>query len=127
MKISCAILLKHLGKFGNFTIDAAFNNVLGKDGNEIYNEWSSFLKNDYKKRTEQITSNLVTGEQIAKDGFGNFYPTFSKDGKKVYYISNKSSDYFGPAGIYEYDLETKKEKNIAAGVRSTFSFIPGQE
>ena len=120
-------ITKSLGKFGVFSIDAAFNNVLGKDGNEIYNDWSSFLKNDYKKRTEQITSNLVTGEQIAKDGFGNFYPTFSKDGKKVYYISNKSSDYFGPAGIYEYDLETKKEKNIAAGVRSTFSFIPGQE
>ncbi|RPI65228.1 MAG: biopolymer transporter Tol [Ignavibacteriales bacterium] len=117
---------KALGKFGNFTVDAAFKDVLGKDGNEIYDEWSSFLKTDYKNRSEKILSNLVTGEQIAKDGFGNFYPIFSKDGKKVYYISNKSSDYFGPAGIYEYDLETKKEKNIVGGVRSTFSFIPGQ-
>ena len=79
-----------------------------------------------KKELNKITSNLIAGEQIAKDGFGNFYPTFSKDGKKVYYISNKSSDYFGPAGIYEYDLETKKEKNIVAGVRSTFSVIPNQ-
>ena len=117
---------KALGKFGNFTVDAAFKDVLGKDGNEIYDEWSSFLKTDYKNRSEKILSNLVTGEQIAKDGFGNFYPIFSKDGKKVYYISNKSSDYFGPAGIYEYDLETKKEKSIVGGVRSTFSFIPGQ-
>ncbi|MBK7497688.1 MAG: PD40 domain-containing protein [Ignavibacteriales bacterium] len=117
---------KALGKFGNFTVDAAFKDVLGKDGNEIYDEWSSFLKTDYKNRSEKILSNLVTGEQIAKDGFGNFYPIFSKDGKKVYYISNKSSDYFGPAGIYEYDLETKQEKNIVGGVRSTFSFIPGQ-
>ena len=117
---------KALGKFGNFTIDAAFNDVLGKDGNEIYDEWSSFLKSDYKKRSEKIISNLIAGEQIAKDGFGNFYPNFSNDGKKVYYISNKSSDYFGPAGIYEFDLETKKEKNIVAGVRSTFSVIPDQ-
>jgi len=120
-------ITKSLGKFGTFSIDDAFQKNLGKDGKDIYDDWSSFLKNDYKKRTEQIASNLVTGEQIAKDGFGNFYPTFSKDGKKVYYISNKSSDYFGPAGIFEYDLETKNEKKIVGGVRSTFSFIPGQD
>ena len=117
---------KALGKFSNFTIDAAFKDVIGKDGDEIYDEWSSFLKNDYKKRSEKISSNLVTGEQIAKDGFGNFYPTFSKDGKKYYYISNKSADYFGLSSIYEYDIETKKDKNLVAGVRSTFSFIPEQ-
>lgn len=117
---------KALGKFGNFTIDAAFKDVIGKDGNQIYDEWSSFLKNDYKKRSEAVLSNLVAGEQIAKVGFGNFYPIFSKDGKKIYYISNKSSDYFGPAGIYEYDIAAKKDKNLVAGVRSTFSFIPGQ-
>ena len=117
---------KALGNFGTFTIDGAFEKILGKDGNEIYDEWSTFLKNDYRNRSEKVLSNLVTGDQIAKDGFGNFYPIFSKDGKKVYYISNKSSDYFGPAGIYEYDLETKEEKSIASGVRSTFSFVPGQ-
>lgn len=118
---------KSLGKAGTFSVDAAFDNAIGKDGNEIYDEWSSFLKSDYKKRSEKIFSNLVVGEQIAKDGFGNFYPIFSKDGKKIYYISNKSSDYFGPAGIYEYDVETRKEKSIVGGVRSTFSFIPGQD
>ncbi|MBK7230557.1 MAG: PD40 domain-containing protein [Ignavibacteriales bacterium] len=119
-------ITKQLGSFWNFSIDAAFDDVLGKDGNEIYDEWSNYLKSDYRKRTEKVLANLVTGEKIGKDGFGNFYPIFSEDGKKVYYISNKSSDYFGPAGIYEYDVETKTEKNIAGGVRSTFSFIPGQ-
>jgi Tol biopolymer transport system component len=117
-------ITKALGNFGNFTIDAAFKDVIGKNGNEIYDEWSSFLKNDYRKRSQKVLSNLVTGEQIAKEGFGNFYPIFSKDGKKVYYISNKSSDYFAPSGIYEYDLISKTEKNIVSGVRSTFSFTP---
>ena len=114
-----------LGKFGNFTIDAAFSDVLGKNGNEIYNEWKSFLKEDYQNRTESIRSNLVGGELIAKDGFGNFYPQYSDDGKKIYYVSNKSSDYFNPAGIYQYDLTTKEEKLLVSGVRSTFSLIPG--
>ncbi len=119
-------ITKALGTFGNFTIDAAFKDVLGKDGNEIYNEWSTFLKSDYKKRSEKVLSNLVTGEEIAKDGFGNFYPIFSSDGKNIYYISNKSADYFGLSSIYEYNIETKKEKSITSGIRSTFSFIPGQ-
>lgn len=119
-------ITRALGKFGNFTIDAAFKDVLGKDGNEIYDEWSTFLKNDYKKRTENISANLVVGEKIADEGFGNFYPVFSDDAKKVYYISNKSSDYFSPSGVYELNFETKKERSIVGGVRSTFSFIPGQ-
>lgn len=114
-----------LGKLGNFTIDAAFEDVLGKNGNEIYNEWKSYLEKDYSQRVEKIRTNLVEGEMIADKGFGNFYPTFSKDGKKIYYISNKSSDYFSPSSIYEYDLETKTEKSLVVGVRSTYSWIPG--
>lgn len=115
---------KALSNFGTFTIDAAFSKVLNENGNDVYNEWSNFIKSDYKKRSEKVLSNLIAGEIIAKDGFGNFYPKFSKDGKKVFYISNKSSDYFVPSSIFEYDLETGKEKLIVSGVRSTFSFTP---
>lgn len=114
---------KALGKLGNFTIDAAFKDVLGKNGNEIYEEWKNFLISDYTRRIEPIKSNLVLGDTIAKVGFGNFYPTFSSDGKKVYYISNKTSDYFGPASIFEYDLSTKEEKKINSGVRSALALL----
>ena len=119
-------ITEKLGSFGNFTIDAAFEDVLGKNGTEIYNEWTGYLKNDYGNRIEKILANLVEGEKIAEKGFGNFYPTFSSDGKKIYYISNKSSDYFSPSRIYEYDIETGKEKLLVGNVRSTYSFIPGQ-
>lgn len=119
-------ITKSLGSFGNFTIDAAMRSVIGVDGDEVYNEWSNFLKEDYRRRSEKVLSNLIAGEEIGKSGFGNFYPAFSADGKKVYYISNKSSDYFSPAGIFEYDLQTKEEKSITENVRSTFSFIPNQ-
>lgn len=115
-----------LGNLGTFTIDAAFEKVLGKNGAQIYNEWKEFLTNDYNRRTEAIKINLSAGDTIASVGFGNFYPTFSKDGKKVLYISNKSSDYFVPSGLYLYDLETKKEKLITTGVRSTFSWMDGE-
>lgn len=116
-----------LGNFGVFTIDAAFEKVLNKDGNELYNEWQSFLNEDYYERTEKVRNNLITGEMIASKGFGNFYPVFSKDGKKVLYISNKSSDYFVPSGLYLYDSETKKDELITIGVRSTFSWISNEQ
>jgi len=115
-----------LGSFGNFTIDAAFSDVLGKSGTEIYNEWKDYLTKSYKERSEKVLSNLVEGKKIADKGFGNFYPTFSKDGKKIYYVSNKSSDYFSPSDIYEYDIATGEDKVLVSGVRSTYSWIPGK-
>jgi Tol biopolymer transport system component len=118
-------ITKKLGTIGNFTIDGAFDDVLGKNGNEIYTEWQNFLKEDYRKRSEKVLSNLVEGQKIADVGFGNFYPTFSKDGEKIYYVSNKSGDYFSPSSIYEYDIESGKEKLLVSGVRSTYSWIPG--
>ncbi len=119
-------ITKALGKFTNFTIDAAFKDVLGKDGDEIYDEWKKFLRNDYRNRTEAVLNNLVQGEQIGPVGFGNFYPRYSQDGSKIIYVSNKTSDYFSPSSVYLYDLESKEEKEIAPQVRSTVSWVPGQ-
>lgn len=116
-----------LGKFKNFTIDAAIEDVLGISGNELYNEWSSFLINDYRKRIADVESNLVIGDTLRDEGFGNFYPIFTEDGKKVLYISNKSADYFGLSSIYQYNLETKEDKLIQPGIRSTIGFIPGTD
>jgi Tol biopolymer transport system component len=116
-----------LGKLFNFTIDAAFEDVLGKNGNEIYNEWSYFLKTDYKKRITDVEANKVTGEIICPVGFGNFHPIFSEDGKKFLYISNKTADYMSLSSLFLYDIETKKDKLIESGVRSTASFISGAD
>lgn len=119
-------ITEQLGKLGNFTIGAAFEDVLGKDGDAVYNEWSEYLKSEYEKRIADVKDNLVTGGIIAEEGFGNFYPTFSPDGKKIYYISNKSADYFGLSGIYEYDIATGSERQVESNVRSTFGFVKGK-
>ncbi len=114
-----------LGKLTNFTIDAAFKDVLGKDGDAIYDEWKDYITQDYKKRSSKVLSNLVEGDKIVSEGFGNFYPLFSADGSKFVYVSNKNSDYFGLSGIYLYDFSTKKEKLLVSNVRSTVGWIPG--
>ncbi len=121
-----AAISKALGSFWNFTIDAAFKDALGKDGNEIYNEWRDFVTKSYIERTAELRTNLITGDALAKDGFGNFYPVFSEDGSKFIYVSNKSSDYFGLSGIYLYDFKTKEEKMLVGNARSTVGWVPGK-
>jgi len=116
-----------LGKFSNFTIDAAFEDVLGKDGNEIYDEWSSFLKSDYKKRIEPVKQNITEGTKLVNKGFGNFYPIYSKDETDIYFISNSENDYLSLSGIFKYNLDNRKSEAVQSGVRSTFNFVVGTD
>lgn len=117
---------RKLGKLSNFTIDAAIKDVIGITGKELYDEWKTFLKNDYEKRTKDVLENRVEGELIAQKGFGNFYPVFY-DSSKILYISNKENDYFGMSSIFLLDLKTKQEKLLVPLVRSTIARIPGED
>ena len=105
-----------------FNLDGAIEKVLGKTGIELYNEWKYYIIHDYKRRTETIAKNVVTGKIIASEGFANFYPVFSPDNKKIVYTSNKKFDYFSWSSLYLYDIETKKEEQIKFGVKSELSF-----
>ena len=116
-----------LGKLGVFTIGEAFKDVLGKDGDAVYNEWSNFLINSYRKRSQNVLANLVEGDTVEGVGIGNFYPSFSPDGRKFAYLSTKKEDYLSLTDAYVYDFKTKKENEIAKGVTSTLSWIPGKD
>ncbi|MFA3782903.1 biopolymer transporter Tol [Melioribacteraceae bacterium 4301-Me] len=112
-----------LGNTFNFTIDAAFKEVLGKDGNQIYNEWKSFLISDYKKRIHDVELNKIEGEIIENEGFGNFYPIFYKN-NEIIYVSNKGNDYLSLSSIYLLNIKTKKSRKLVNLVNSTVSIIP---
>ncbi|MCK9279036.1 MAG: biopolymer transporter Tol [Melioribacteraceae bacterium] len=118
-----AEITRRLGKWSNFTIDAAFKDVLGKDGDEIYNEWTKFLIDDYNKRIENVRKNEVSGMQIVSTGFGNFYPQFSPDGKKFLYVSNKKNDYFSLSSIYLRNLSDSTDKMLVSMASSTVEFL----
>ncbi|HET54527.1 MAG TPA: biopolymer transporter Tol [Ignavibacteria bacterium] len=118
-------ITEKLGKLSNFTFDAAVHDVLGITGNELYNEWKNFLQKDYSERIADVKSNLVVGDTIRSEGFGNFYPVYKEDGKTIIYVSNKNADYFSLSSIFEYNLETKEETLLVPGIRSTFGLIPG--
>jgi Tol biopolymer transport system component len=113
---------RSLTSLTTITVDDAIKSGIGKNAEDLYNEWRDFLHKDYTERTAKIKDSLVAGHIIADVGFGNLYPQFSSDGKSIAYISNKHSDYFGLAGLYLYNTQTKEEKLIKDGVHSNFGW-----
>jgi Tol biopolymer transport system component len=108
------------------TIDGAIENVLGKTGIQLYEEWKTEKTTAYRQRADSLKPMRQDGEIIEKEGFGNFYPVFSPDGSKIVYVSNKGSDRFG-SSIYIYDVAAKTSKlmlpeALSSRIRSSLSF-----
>jgi len=115
---------RNLASLTALTIDGAIEGAIGKSGSDLYDEWKESVRTDYASRTAEMKNSLVQGETIADVGFGNFYPAFSPDGKKLAYVSNKDADYFSLSSLYLYDPASKTERLLKSGVRSSFSWSP---
>lgn len=116
-------ITNNLGDLGTFSVDKAMRKALGKDGNQVYNEWKAFLQNDYKIRLQDVEKDKITGELIEKKGFANYYPQFSPDGQKIAYLSNQDFDY-GTTSLMLYDVKTKKSKGLTGPVSTNYSWSP---
>ncbi len=114
----------NLQRIDAISIDGAIERALGKPAREIYNEWRDLLVRSYRERTGAIQTSRVEGEVIGNVGFANLSPSFSPDGKKIAYISNKEADYFGVSSLFIYDCESRKEEEIPEKVRSQLSWSP---
>jgi len=115
------LISQSLGELTNFSIDKAFRKVLGKDGIDVYNEWKSFLKKDYAERLKDVKNSQIEGEIITSEGFANYYPKFSPDGKKIAYLTNGQYDY-ATTQLMIYDISSKKTESIDAPVSNNFSW-----
>jgi Tol biopolymer transport system component len=114
----------NLQRLDAVSIDGAIERALGKPAREIYNEWQNILVRSYRERTDSIRASRMEGEIIGDVGFANLLPSFSPDGKKIAYISNKEADYFGSSSLYIYDCGTKSEMEIPEKVRSQLAWSP---
>jgi len=115
---------EELSSLSAVNIDQAMRKALGKSGREIYDEWKLAVISDYQNRTKTIKDNPEKGELIQEEGFGNFHPVYSPDGKHVAYVSNKGSDYFSLSSLYIRDRETGDTRHVERNVRSRISWSP---
>lgn len=104
------------------SVDQAFQKVLNKSGNQVYDEWKVFLENNYDTKTARIKETLHQGRIIRDVGFANLFPVFSPDGSKIAYCSNKDYDYFGTSSIYVYNFADSSEEELTDRVANELSW-----
>ncbi len=101
-----------LGKWRNWNVDRALRDATGDDAEAIYDDWVGTLRREYEERTRPIREHLVEGGLFEEEGFSNYYPRFSPDGRKLAYVSNKG-EHFNVMSLYVADVETGEELSYA--------------
>lgn len=112
-------LSKELASIVNWSFDKQCQKTFGITSSQLYNDWKNYLSETYDRQIQPIKEVRVEGNLIETEGFGNLYPRWSKDGKLIYYVSNKGKDYFSGSKIVSFNIETKKKEKL---VTSTAPF-----
>ncbi|NIR72574.1 biopolymer transporter Tol [candidate division KSB1 bacterium] len=110
--------------FFRITLDGALKKATGKDGEQLYEEWSHSIHAQYTFQTRHISQNKEEGTVVEPKGLANFYPEWSPDGSKIAYITNKGDDYLSQTGLILRDIETGETEGISGGVKYAISWSP---
>jgi Tol biopolymer transport system component len=114
-------LLKECTHFFRLDFNAAIKKVLGITGRQLYDEWKRSLEIKYNDQVKKL-GKQVYGRKINKEGYDNYWPKFSPDEKKVFFISNGKADYsFFSMTLYSYSMvdsvkdnkKIKEEKGVS--------------
>lgn len=106
------LLLRESAKINRLDFDRAIKNVLGISGKQLYNEWKTYLEKKYKQQISEIGTQ-VYGKKLNKDGYDNFWPKYSPDGSKLYFLSNGKNDYSRKTlYIYSFSDTIDEKKKI---------------
>ena len=116
-------LMRAMGKPWRINFGSALKKTIHLSGGKLYQEWRDHLRQHYSAETAGIRDSLVQGEKLTKGGFLNLYPTWSPDGKKLAYLSNKGKDYY-QLTLYTMDIAKKEPEAITDGISSSFSWSP---
>lgn len=103
-------ILRECSKITRFDFDYSLKSVLGIPARQLYKEWAQSLKDRYTKQIDSIGPQ-VYGKKLNKYGYENYWPKFSPDGSKVYFLSNQKADY-GYKTLLSYSFsDTIKDTN----------------
>ena len=94
----------------------------------MYAEWKASQVKTYTDQVKKL-GKQVYGVKINKDGYDNYWPKFSPDQKKIFFIGNGKADYsFYSKSLYSYSLldTVKEDKRIKVekGISTFYSIQP---
>ena len=99
-----------LAKPFNFSIYKAIKNTTGESAENIYDEWKTYLQDNYFPLLDQINENKYEGIILEQKGTTNIHPIWSPDESKFAFLSNKQNDYFSQTDMFVYDFKDSSSK-----------------
>ncbi|MFC1693778.1 hypothetical protein ACFL1R_09765 [Candidatus Latescibacterota bacterium] len=85
-------LMKAMSSASTVTFNTACRTVLAVSQDELYDLWVSSMKKNYNEVRDSL-GELKEGSAFRKGGYINGFPTWSPDGSKIAYVSNRGQDY----------------------------------
>jgi Tol biopolymer transport system component len=102
---------------------SAIKRVLGISMNTLYADWKKNLQDRYNAQLKSLGTQAF-GRKINKDGYNNYWPKFSPDEKKIFFLSNGKNEYSSRL-LYSYDLsdtlKDDKKIKIEKGIKGFYS------
>jgi Tol biopolymer transport system component len=97
-------MLRASTKFGRVNFDRSIEEVLGITGENLYDNWKAYLSEKYTQQIESL-GDTTEARQITEKGWNNFYPRFSRDGKRLFFLANPGNDAFGQQ-LYSHAMDS---------------------
>lgn len=116
-------LMRAMRSVWRLTFDSALKKVIGRSGDELYDEWKEDLEQKYGEEMRDVRKNIIEGERLTDEGYLNIYPAWSPDGEKIAYLSNRGNDYH-IMDLYIISVDDKEVKPIAGEINSSISWSP---
>ncbi len=120
---SLASMTRSLGRWHTFRVEAAIKRVTGDRGRAVYESWLQELSAAYTSQMTRVLANLKEGVIVEPNGFANHYPTFSPDGSRLAYISNKG-EHYSRMSLYVQDLAGERISAFDLGPARTAHICP---
>jgi Tol biopolymer transport system component len=114
---------RQMGKPFRLSMDGALEAVTGKSGKELYTDWRKHLEGRYDILLSEVRANRREGNRFDIDGNVTTAPSFSPDGKKIVFLSNRGSEY-ARTSLYIAGSDGSDPKMIKANVSSRPVYSP---
>ena len=116
----------NLSKVYIYSMDTAFEKVTGDSILNVFEDFKDFLSDKYSDYKNLDNKSLVF---IESEGTANINPTWSEDGNKLLFLSDKGNDFFNKTDLYLYDFsnsdseQSDEAEKIVSGARGAPSWI----